>query len=518
MKKTLTILLALALLVSALCVPCALADDTVELNVWMLGKRDQVDADMVWEEWNKLLAENVPNTKVNFYIPADYASEFKMALASDEAIDMAWLGWYFDIGQLAKDGTVLPLNDLLNEYGKGIIESLGEKTIENHRLDDGELYAVPSYQGLVDGRRGIAIPTQLVALQREGWAEELQTALYAYYHDASLETQAAVLDLLTEFLAACKEQKQLYAGVNPINLRDYLIPMAGFAKNDMAEMGYVTWNDDTFTVHNAFDDGYYRQFAKYASEWYQAGYVPADIMTGSYNTAWDTELTANDFAMWVMQWVVTKDIWQEMKSAQFNMDVTIFEARDEWTTCLGNATSVGIPYTSRNPERAIQVLEQMYANKDVYRMWVYGIEGVHFTLNDDGTLHQLVDSETGAKRYGMDKWAWGTCLNSIQEENISIFEYDYCKQWEAEAYNSPFLQFRFDNTDVADEMTGCKSILEGNLNAILAGSYGDKWEEAYDKLFADLESSGMRKILDAAQTQVSDFRAAHSIESWNWGK
>ena len=118
----------------------------------------------------------------------------------------------------------------------------------------------------------------------------------------------------------------------------------------------------------------------------------------------------------------------------------------------------------------------------------------------------------------MDKWAWGTCLNSIQEENISIFEYDYCKQWEADAYTSPFLQFRFDNTDVADEMTGCKSILEGNLNAILAGSYGDKWEEAYDKLFADLESSGMRKILDAAQTQVSDFRAAHSIESWNWGK
>ena len=44
---------------------------------------------------------------------------------------------------------------------------------------------------------------------------------------------------------------------------------------------------------------------------------------------------------------------------------------------LGNATGESIPYTSKYPERAMMVINEMYKNQDLYLTFVYGLENTH---------------------------------------------------------------------------------------------------------------------------------------------
>ena len=60
------------------------------------------------------------------------------------------------------DGNLMPLDDLLAEYGQGIVDILGENVVEIHRnADDGKLYYLPSWQGLVGDRRGWLVSVEV---------------------------------------------------------------------------------------------------------------------------------------------------------------------------------------------------------------------------------------------------------------------------------------------------------------------------------------------------------------------
>ena len=71
----------------------------------------------------------------------------------------------------------------------------------------------------------------------------------------------------------------------------------------------------------------------------------------------------------------------------------------KWSLSDGNLTIVGTGkmynYTnsiaaisgfSENKEAALKVLNEMYANKELYRLIQYGFEGEHYIINDDGTM------------------------------------------------------------------------------------------------------------------------------------
>lgn len=498
----------------------------VTLKVWVMGVAGQVDSDKVWAHYNEQLKTLLPNTTVDFYIPKDYASEYSMALASNETIDLCWTGWVHQIPDEAKKGNILPLNKLLSTYGQGIIESLGEQAIENHRLSDGEIYQIPSYQGLIDGRRGITIPTALVNSMRSGWLDEIQKAQFEFADNYTLESQKKVLDLLTEFLKTMKDKGTLYAGISPENIFQYFVsPVCRTTTDNMDNGGWIIpWiNNDSFTVYNIFSNGMLKQHAQYAADWYQKGYVRSDILTGTFDNNWNTTLNDNNYCVRASQFISSKEVRQKMESATYNMDVTIIEASDRWSACLGRATGMSIPFVSKNPERAMMLLNLMYTNKDLYRTWVYGIEGTHYTTNSDGSITLAGGSKGNTNpssdwAYGQYNWTFGTALNSAVTTKDGVFEYSYCKKNEEGAYNCPILNFAFDPANVADEVTNCSSVMKAQRQQVTQGASGANWEQTYNTLESDMKKSGMDDVVADVQKQLTAYVKSKNITSFNWGK
>ena len=110
------------------------------IQIWLPGPGKQKDSDEVWEAFNQKLQEYVPNTTVEFsvFANADYKEKYSQMLASGEKVDLAWnASWVTGRSQAKdfRDGNTIALDELLEEYGQGIIETLGWDTIDSHRTD-----------------------------------------------------------------------------------------------------------------------------------------------------------------------------------------------------------------------------------------------------------------------------------------------------------------------------------------------------------------------------------------------
>ena len=119
----------------------ALEQKTIQLMITGAGK--QANSDKVWAAFNEQLQQYVPNTTVEFIDVSfdEYSEKFSQILASGEGVDLAWTGWLINKPQNIADGNLMPLDDLLAEYGQGIVDILGENVVEIHRnADDGKLY------------------------------------------------------------------------------------------------------------------------------------------------------------------------------------------------------------------------------------------------------------------------------------------------------------------------------------------------------------------------------------------
>lgn len=195
----------------------ALEQKTIQLMITGAGK--QANSDKVWAAFNEQLQQYVPNTTVEFIdVPfEEYSEKFSQVLASGEGVDLAWTGWLINKPQNIADGNLMPLDDLLAEYGQGIVDILGENVVEIHRnADDGKLYYLPSWQGLVGDRRGWLVVTEIAELAGDTWIEDTEAALNKWRNNYSDNTEAfqAVLDQATKYLAAAKEAGKLGAGIN----------------------------------------------------------------------------------------------------------------------------------------------------------------------------------------------------------------------------------------------------------------------------------------------------------------
>ena len=122
------------------------------IQVWIGGPGKQKDADMVWEKFNEVLQNYVPNTTVEFSVmtTAEYGTQFEQMLAAGEPVDLAWIAsWVTGRTQdNIDDGNLMPISELLDTYGQGIKEELGDMVVDIHREADGELYYLPCWQGL----------------------------------------------------------------------------------------------------------------------------------------------------------------------------------------------------------------------------------------------------------------------------------------------------------------------------------------------------------------------------------
>ena len=498
----------------------ALEQKTIQLMITGSGK--QANSDKVWAAFNEQLQQYVPNTTVEFIDVSfdEYSEKFSQILASGEGVDLAWTGWLINKPQNIADGNLMPLDDLLAEYGQGIVDILGENVVEIHRnADDGKLYYLPSWQGLVGERRGWLVVTEIAELAGDTWIDDTKAALNKWRNNYSgIEDFQAVLDQATKYLAAAKEAGKLGACINTGRAFGWSMynGMYSFLGVGGAEIG-ITYCDGTFTVKDGVAGEHYKLYAKTMADWYKEGYIRSDIMsvdTSTLTTPKNGEITDTTYVFSCDPYLTEAD--QEAAIADAGMDMTYLPIEENAYLILGGDTSYAIPYCADEPERAMMVLNAIYSQPDLYNTLIYGIEGEDYTKNADGTIttSYVGASPTADDSYGIQRWIIGSCKNALINNGTDPNYYADLEALEETARVNPFLNFTFDRTNVEGICASILNVYYEYGPQIDNGVAGDNWEELYNNYMAARKDAGIEELVTEFQNQLNAYIEANNITSW----
>ena len=499
----------------------ALEQKTIQLMITGAGK--QANSDKVWAAFNEQLQQYVPNTTVEFIDVSfdEYSEKFSQILASGEGVDLAWTGWLINKPQNIADGNLMPLDDLLAEYGQGIVDILGENVVEIHRnADDGKLYYLPSWQGLVGDRRGWLVVTEIAELAGDTWIEDTEAALNKWRNNYSEDTEAfqAVLDQATKYLAAAKEAGKLGAGINTGRVFGWSMYNGTRSNPGVggSEIG-IPFEDNTFTVIDGVASEHYKLYAKTMADWYKEGYIRSDIMsvdTSTLTMPKNGEITDTTYVFSCDPYLTEAD--QEAAIADAGMDMTYLPIEENAYLILGGDTSYAIPYCADEPERAMMVLNAIYSQPDLYNTLIYGIEGEDYTKNADGTIttSYVGASPTADDSYGIQRWIIGSCKNALINNGTDPNYYADLEALEETARVNPFLNFTFDRTNVEGICASILNVYYEYGPQIDNGVAGDNWEELYNNYMAARKDAGIEELVTEFQNQLNAYIEANNITSW----
>lgn len=499
----------------------ALEQKTIQLMITGAGK--QANSDKVWAAFNDQLQQYVPNTTVEFIdVPfEEYSEKFSQVLASGEGVDLAWTGWLINKPQNIADGNLMPLDDLLAEYGQGIVDILGENVVEIHRnADDGKLYYLPSWQGLVGDRRGWLVVTEIAELAGDTWIEDTEAALNKWRNNYSEGTEAfqAVLDQATKYLAAAKEAGKLGAGINTGRVFGWSMYNGTRSNPGVggSEIG-IPFEDNTFTVIDGVASEHYKLYAKTMADWYKEGYIRSDIMsvdTSTLTMPKNGEITDTTYVFSCDPYLTEAD--QDAATADAGMDMTYLPVEENASLILGGDTSYAIPYCADEPERAMMVLNAIYSQPDLYNTLIYGIEGEDYTKNADGTIttSYVGASPTADDSYGIQRWIIGSCKNALINNGTDPNYYADLEALEETARVNPFLNFTFDRTNVEGICASILNVYYEYGPQIDNGVAGDNWEELYNNYMAARKDAGIEELVTEFQNQLNAYIEANNITSW----
>lgn len=499
----------------------ALEQKTIQLMITGSGK--QANSDKVWAAFNEQLQQYVPNTTVEFIdVPfEEYSEKFSQVLASGEGVDLAWTGWLINKPQNIADGNLMPLDDLLAEYGQGIVDILGENVVEIHRnADDGKLYYLPSWQGLVGDRRGWLVVTEIAELAGDTWIEDTEAALNKWRNNYSDNTEAfqAVLDQATKYLAAAKEAGKLGAGINTGRVFGWSMYNGTRSNPGVggSEIG-IPFEDNTFTVIDGVASEHYKLYAKTMADWYKEGYIRSDIMsvdTSTLTMPKNGEITDTTYVFSCDPYLTEAD--QDAATADAGMDMTYLPVEENASLILGGDTSYAIPYCADEPERAMMVLNAIYSQPDLYNTLIYGIEGEDYTKNADGTITTSYSgaSPTADDSYGIQRWIIGSCKNALINNGTDPNYYADLEALEETARVNPFLNFTFDRTNVEGICASILNVYYEYGPQLDNGVAGDDWEELYNNYMAARKDAGIEELVTEFQNQLNAYIEANNITSW----
>jgi putative aldouronate transport system substrate-binding protein len=157
---------------------------------------------------------------------------------------------------------------------------------------------------------------------------------------------------------------------------------------------------------------------------------------------------------------------------------------------------------SKNPERAMAFLNLLNTDSYLMTLLEYGVEGVHYNLNDDG-LVVFTD-----ERNNYTPWRNGmgniTLLPSQAGEGKDFFKNTFIPYYSS-AKGIPAFGYVFDPASVETELAALANVAGQYALALCAGSVDPA--TALPEFLQKLEETGMQKVVDEANKQLDAYFA-----------
>jgi putative aldouronate transport system substrate-binding protein len=239
-------------------------------------------------------------------------------------------------------------------------------------------------------------------------------------------------------------------------------------------------------------------------KWYADGMLHPDSALSSYNE-YDM-LNSGQFLLESHGHKGGQVKSQELMSQSGNPDLHLEEVRVEdvcWnTTSFSAGAAYGIPVTSQDPARAMMFINEIYQNQAVLNLMSWGVEGVHYTMSDDGRavpteMNGWSDSHGGF-------WSIGPQFKQIIGISEDLHKYEQMQALVASSVDHESLGFRMDPEGLENEYAALANVKSTYSRGLLTGALD---EAGYADALSRLEAAGLPKVLEEAQKQYAAFKA-----------
>lgn len=492
MKKLLAMILALVLALSLFSTTALAADDMPTILIECLYF-DAIPRDLqaVEEALNKISTEKI-GVKVELYPLGfmDASQQVSLMISSNAQLDLIVCPNRPDFLSLVNKNMLLELDDLLDQYGQGIKEEVPNAIPGG--LVGNTLYGIPGLEkyGSING---LCIVKEVV--DATGWTK---------FDNLTMED-------MTEFLAKAKEVTSL----DPIHLSGGGNAVANFEMMntvdylgaDAACGGLLGVGPDVDgKIVNIFATDEYRAYCKLMHEWYEAGYFNLDAATNT--DSGQAAVTAGTGAGYFIK---TELDMVPSQAAANGVEMVALNTRPHIVVTGDIAQQTwSIPYTCKNPEAAMKVLNLMYTDVEFIDLLYYGIEGLDYRKLDDGRIGFLEGE--APQTVGFHQWfgLYGDVSKKAVWESSPV---DYKEQLAAfnsevdESIRSKFYGYAFNPDVVRTEYAAVNDVISTYRTSLECGVVDDV-DGVLDQFIRDLETAGINRIIEANQKALDEWVAA----------
>lgn len=493
MKKLLAQLLTLALVLSALMGGAALADDLrepelVTLDVIMMASAGKDGSGEVVDAINAYLEEKL-NIRINltFISYGNYTQQTNLMLSAGEGIDVFPV-YMTPLTTVANNGQILPLDDLLAEYGQGIVEQVGEEFINCGKVGD-EVF------GITTGR-------DLAASYGFEMRKDICDKYNIDYENIT------TLDQLHDALVTVHTNEPDLVCVVPSNgelVRNWGWDPLGDAGTPLGVLMDMGQSD---TVVNLFETDYYREFVTTMHEWYEEGLIMADAVSNTENVG--TMMGAGTAFGGFMN---LKPYFNVQETTNYGTEIVVSEILPAFS-CTSNVSMAtwAIASSTKHPEAAMKLLNMMYTDPTLENLMIYGIEGKHYVVLGDAANGQKIIGypegidATNTTYRPSGGWLWcNQFIGHVWTGNPADY-WDVTREFNQTAIKSNAFGFTWDASNVRNQVTACTNVMQKYHQALMCGAVDP--DETLPKFIQELKDAGIDAIVADKQAQYDEWKKA----------
>lgn len=420
----------------------------------------------------------------NCYID-DHQQTVSMVDVGGLNIDLISAGLVVSLPSLVSDGTVRPLNDLLDRYGQDLLAKCGD--LLKCTTFNGMIYAVPAnlyperamgigYNGAIAREHGITVPDPVTMEDLTEIGQQLRDTGSGIYLTDQGDGNLSAFHSFYDIESFGEDVNYCYGVIqDPIHNTD---------------------------IVNAYETDEYRQYCRTLHEWKEKGFIRDDSLLSGKNSQ---ELFSNGDIFF--QWTSVSPSAEELiKRRDLDFEESLVPATPNELTTSGTLEYTwGVASSSLHPDKAVEFLNLLYTDPELANLLTYGIEGKDYRKVDEKTV-ELIGNPGSSGRYDSYFTIYGDPSDIWLISPVTGEE-----KAEIEAFSEktqPVMTFgySFDASSVSGEVLAVTEIVS-NYRPILECGLADDVDAALDEFNRQLDEAGIDRIIEENQRQLNEWLA-----------
>lgn len=481
-KKVLAAALSAALAMGTLIVPVA-ADDmvTVSLYIPALATYSEEAIAETEEVLNKHLAENYGiQVDLQYIEIGNFEQSINLAMTTDELDVTCYFNEYGKLANYAENGQLMDITDYFNNASEEFKNTFTDAEIAASSVD-GKMYGVVrKYQ--YGGKEVVVMNKEI--------CEEMGI-------DPASVTD---MDSLEKVLYEVHEKYPDIWTLVPQSSADMTWCQPWGKAVGGASFLYTDTPQDT-ELKSVFEAKGFQDFCKYTNKWYNDGLIMSDAIS---NTMEGSDLVTAGTAFACFHNADIDPLDKLYPNTVISGDIITPTAQ---ATDIGNL-QYGISSNSAHPDEAFKLLEAIYTDEELIKTLMYGVEGKHWVLNEEGkaTLPEGVTSENAPYGGFVASATYPNYTLAPLKDSAVVDDYKASvDEWNENIAVPPYFGWSFDTTKYTDFLTAYANMEEKYFDAVATGSI--PLDDVLPNIQSELEAIGFYEIVEEAQKELDAFLA-----------